>query len=328
MKKEIFIFLLLAFATLILAEIIIDEDFSGVFPPGGWTTFSSSGQINWQQGTGSNAGGTAPEAEFCWSPSTTAVQKLISLPVNTVGAASLDLEFIHTNNDFSGDYTIRLETTSDGNNWNIVTTFPSSDFTAVQEQITIINSDVGSPTFQLAWVFDGNSFNINYWYIDNIILSGTLITYNDDLAATGIDGATVVNAGKHRQASPNGVLRIAHSPTKRSNKGTTVFLKAIEDLKKKGYQIEAILIEKKSHREALEMKVKADACFDSFWLGMQVSGLESACFEQPVLAGDEFIQDKMVELYGYCPYTFVTEDTLEEQIENLICYDQFYKQEQ
>lgn len=128
--------------------------------------------------------------------------------------------------------------------------------------------------------------------------------------------------------APGKVFKIAHSPTKRSNKGTAIFLKAIEALKKKEYQIEAILIEKKSHKEALEMKVKADACFDSFWLGMQMSGLESACFEQPVLAGDELIRDKMIELYGYCPYTFVTEDTLEEQICNLINYKQYYKSEQ
>ncbi len=128
--------------------------------------------------------------------------------------------------------------------------------------------------------------------------------------------------------APGKIFKIVHSPTKRSNKGTAVFLKVIEDLKKKGYKIEVILIEKMSHQEALKMKVKADACFDSFWLGMQVSGLESACFEQPVLAGDEFIRDKMIELYGYCPYTFVTEATLGEQIENLINYKQFYKQEQ
>ena len=105
-------------------------------------------------------------------------------------------------------------------------------------------------------------------------------------------------------------------------------MQAVENLKKKGYPIEAILIEKKSHAETLVMKAKADACFDSFWLGMQVSGLESACFEQPVLAGDEFIRDKMIEIYGYCPYTFVTEDTLIEQIANLMNYKQFYKSEQ
>jgi hypothetical protein len=194
MKQLLILFFLLT-TSILLGEIIIDEDFSGTFPPAGWTTYSSSGQINWQQGSGNTAGGTAPEAEFDWSPSTTAVQRLISLPVNTVGATSLDLEFIHTNNDFNGNYTIRLETSSDGNNWNIVTTFTSSSFNAVQEQITIINPDVGSPTFRVAWVFDGNSFNINYWYVDNVILSGTLITYDNDLAAIGIDGNTIVNAG-------------------------------------------------------------------------------------------------------------------------------------
>ncbi len=197
MFKKLFLFLVFMILIMLNAysEIIIDEDFSGTFPPTGWATTSSSGQINWQQGNGSNAGGTAPEAEFDWSPSTVALQRLISLPVNTVGAASLDLEFVHTNNDFSGGYSIWLETTSDGNNWNIVTTFPASSFNAVQEQITIMNPDVGSPTFQLAWVFDGDTWNINYWYVDDVLLSGTLIVYDNDLAAIGISGPNTVYAG-------------------------------------------------------------------------------------------------------------------------------------
>jgi len=130
------------------------------------------------------------------------------------------------------------------------------------------------------------------------------------------------------KVSPDGVFRIAHSPTSRENKGTRIFLQAVKNLQEKGLSIEAILIEKKSHKEALAMKVNADACFDSFWLGLQVSGLEAACFEQPVLAGDEIVRDKMIELYGACPYTFVTEETLAGKIEKLIVSKKFYAQEQ
>jgi len=147
---------------------LIEEYFENWLPTG-WTT---DGGSNWIHGTGNNAGGTAPEAEFYWSPSTNAVQRLVSKPVNTTGSSSLNLSFMQTVNDYNGNYTIRLETTSDGLTWNAVTTFPSSSFGPQLEEIEITTPDVGSPTFQIAWTFDGDSFNINYWYVDNVILGG------------------------------------------------------------------------------------------------------------------------------------------------------------
>ncbi|MCK4694376.1 MAG: hypothetical protein KAT74_01370, partial [Candidatus Cloacimonetes bacterium] len=147
------------------------EEYFDTWLPEDWSVTSTSGQINWGQGTGSNAGGTPPEAQFSWSPSTTAVQRLISLPVNTTGAATLELEFNHCVNHYSGTYELRVETTSDGGNtWNVVQTWPAQNLSATTEQLIIDNNDVGSPTFQVAWVFDGYSWNINYWYVDNVIL--------------------------------------------------------------------------------------------------------------------------------------------------------------
>ncbi|MBL7149321.1 MAG: carboxypeptidase regulatory-like domain-containing protein, partial [Candidatus Cloacimonetes bacterium] len=145
------------------------EEYFDTFPPAGWTT---TGGSNWGGNNSSNAGGTAPEARFYWSPSTTAVQRLISLPVNTTGSSALELEFKHSIDHFSGAYDIRLETTSDGITWNIVQSWPAANLPATTENIIIDNDDVGSSTFQLAFVFDGYSWNINYWYVDDVILGG------------------------------------------------------------------------------------------------------------------------------------------------------------
>jgi hypothetical protein len=153
--------------------VMIEEHFN-TFPPTGWTTTSTSGQINWGGNNSNNAGGTAPEARFYWTPSTTAVQRLITMPINTIGSSTLDLEFKHYISHFSGAYDIRLETTSDGTNWNTVQSWPAANLPATTENIIIDNDDVGSTIFQLAWVFDGNSFNINYWYVDDVYIeSGT-----------------------------------------------------------------------------------------------------------------------------------------------------------
>jgi Carboxypeptidase regulatory-like domain/FlgD Ig-like domain len=190
--KNLFVILTIFAVFIISAEVIIEEDFSGTFPPDGW---SIDGGTNWGQETSSNAGGVEPEATFNWSPSTTGTQSLRSAPVNTVGASELDLEFKHLINDYNGDYEIRLESSSDGVNWNVIQVFPSASIPATTENIVVTSPDVGSATFQLAWIFDGNSFNINYWYIDDVLLEGTLITYDNDLAGMEINGNTIVNAG-------------------------------------------------------------------------------------------------------------------------------------
>ncbi len=175
--------------TISQVPVALEEHFD-TFPPTGWTT---SGGNNWQGGNDNNAGGTAPEAEFNWSPSTTATQRLISPVINTLGSQSLALEFKHMINDYNGDYELRVETTSDGQNWNTVLSInPNGNIgpEVVTEDIT--TPDVGSATFQIAWSFYGNSFNINYWYVDDVTLGGgsggTLGYISGDVTLSGSAG--------------------------------------------------------------------------------------------------------------------------------------------
>jgi glycosyltransferase involved in cell wall biosynthesis len=66
------------------------------------------------------------------------------------------------------------------------------------------------------------------------------------------------------------------------------------------------MIEGKRHGEALAMKADADLTFDSFWLGLQGSGLEAAAMGQMVIAGDNDVRALYVNSeVGECPYTYV-----------------------
>ena len=150
---------------------LIMEDFS-TWLPAGWTTTSTSGMINWAQGLGNNAGGTAPEAEFYYYPSTVATQRLISPVLDTSGATELALEFKHSISDFNGAYALYVQTTSDGTTWNNVMTIPSVTIPATTVTESVTTPDVGSSTFQIAWVFDGDSYNINNWWVDDVMLIG------------------------------------------------------------------------------------------------------------------------------------------------------------
>jgi len=149
------------------------EEYFNTFPPTGWATTSTSGQINWGGNNSNNAGGTAPEADFYYSPSTTGIQRLITMELNTTGSSTLALEFKHYLDDYSGGYSLRVETTSDGANWNTVWEInPTGNVGPETLDLDITTPDVGSSTFQLAFVFDGDSYNLDHWYLDDVILGG------------------------------------------------------------------------------------------------------------------------------------------------------------
>lgn len=131
-----------------------------------------------------------------------------------------------------------------------------------------------------------------------------------------------------------GTFRIAHSPTNRRFKGSDSFLTndrergAIATLRRKGLKVEAVLIEGLPHGEALALKATCHAAFDSFWLGMQGSGLEAAAMGIPVIAGDPMARDAHVAFAGYCPYTYANDErALGAQIERLVLDADYYAAE-
>lgn len=119
-------------------------------------------------------------------------------------------------------------------------------------------------------------------------------------------------------------FRIAHSPTRALLKGTVAFKAACRALTRRGIPVEPVLIERKTHAEALMLKATADACFDAFALGIQGSGLEAAAMGQPVIAGDARVAELYRQELGEVPYTFADAATLEATIERLATDAAFY----
>ncbi len=117
-------------------------------------------------------------------------------------------------------------------------------------------------------------------------------------------------------------FRIAHSPSKPHRKGTEDLELAVARLNARArgkFHVELLLTTGVSHAEALRAKATCDACFDSFWLGMQCSGLEAAAMGLPVVAGDKTVADRYLERNGAVPYTFAENaEALEAILERLI----------
>lgn len=122
----------------------------------------------------------------------------------------------------------------------------------------------------------------------------------------------------YRQPGVPGIdrpFRIGHSPTHQPFKGTATCEAVVESLIARGLNIEWVLIAGHRQADALAWKATCDLVFDSFWLGLQGSGLEAGAMGIPVIAGDARTRRLHEAHCGYCPYLFADDPVaLEEQI--------------
>lgn len=146
------------------------EDFSGnQMPPAGWTIDNLASQ--WSTNNSSNAGGAAPEAMFEWVNGIN-VSRLISPEVDLTGVSFVAFQFTHLLDDYSSTgYTLGVATRSGGGDWNTVWSVnPTGDIGPELVITGIDNTDVGASDFQVCIFIDGNTYNLDYWYVDNLQL--------------------------------------------------------------------------------------------------------------------------------------------------------------
>ncbi|MBU1719042.1 MAG: hypothetical protein KKA07_08205, partial [Bacteroidetes bacterium] len=147
---------------------LVEEHFSGSALPTGWTA-GGEGVSNWKTSSTSNAGGDSPELMLDWSPQFIGSARYASPAINTTGLPEVTVIFNQAVDNYSGSFQIGLATSSDGTTWTPVWQQAiTQDIPSEVKTVAISNSDVGSANFQFAFFFSGDSYNINYWYIDNV----------------------------------------------------------------------------------------------------------------------------------------------------------------
>ena len=144
----------------------LTQSFSTV-PPTGWTIDAQSS--HWTAVSSTNAGGTSKECQFDWKPQFTGISRLITGNINTTGATTLFVSFKHALSHYGGAYTVGVASRSNAGAWTTIWSIvnPSSSIAATQVLFQFSNTDIGSATTQLCFFFNGNSYNINDWWIDD-----------------------------------------------------------------------------------------------------------------------------------------------------------------
>lgn len=152
------------------------ENFSGVSAselPYCWT----QSHTHWGVQTTSFAGGALSELSFSWSPTAIGDFKVFLSEVDARVSSNLAITFLHAVDWFSESFDLKLECTIDsGSTWSTI--WQTGNVTSDMEPTYVnvnLSSFVDGEIFQLAFVFSGNSYNINYWSIDNVIISGVVL---------------------------------------------------------------------------------------------------------------------------------------------------------
>ncbi len=186
MKKITFFIALLMTGSLAVAQIALSEDFSGgQMPPDGWSI--SAHPTNWSVENTANAGGAAPEARFSWSPQFSGLTHLVSpsLDLSDNDSGILLISFRHMVDHYGGAYSLGLAVRTNGGAWNNVWQIvnPTGNIPAQEVSVELDGSEVSSDDLQLGFFFSGNSFNINFWYLDDVQV---MIPQEFDLAVNSI----------------------------------------------------------------------------------------------------------------------------------------------
>jgi len=186
-------------------QVFLTEDFSGgIMPPSGWNIENLQGQ--WSISSTTNSGGTAPEAKFHYT-SGTITTRLISNTIDLTGLTTVMLSFNHFYDWYANPAPAAgVATRSGGSDWNTVwEVVPTANTGPENKFIEISNADVGASDFQLCFFLSGNMLNLDFWFLDDILLYNAFetdamlsVVHLPEYAASGAEvtvTGTVKNAG-------------------------------------------------------------------------------------------------------------------------------------
>jgi hypothetical protein len=151
------------------------ENFPTSTLPNCWTKqISGTGAVDkWTLSSTANAGGTAYEMKSTYQSINPGITRLVTPPMNTTGVPQLNLTFKHMLDAWNVGCTLRVQSSADGINWNNEAWSVASTATNIGPATinTTIASNTNVPTTYVAFTIEGDLYQYDYWYIDNVAIT-------------------------------------------------------------------------------------------------------------------------------------------------------------
>ena len=174
--------------------VIYQEKFDATGFPVGWSIMGD-GASNWMIAQSCNAGGEPNELQFGWTPLFEGLSRIITAPINFTGITSATISFKHSVDVYEGSSTIGIATSSNnGNSWNTVWS-ETYDTDGIYEVEALFNSpDLGKDNVMMCLFFEGSSYNINFWFFDDIVIESQNA---NDVSLISINNHDYILAGEN-----------------------------------------------------------------------------------------------------------------------------------
>ncbi|MBR6775871.1 MAG: T9SS type A sorting domain-containing protein [Bacteroidales bacterium] len=204
MRKFLSLALMLIIVNIAYAQsraFIVNESFDDSSMPEGWY-FTGEGAENFNIKTTNNAGGDPNELHLKSSPFITNGIHLVMASANLTNVESVGMSFKHYLDNYQQSSTIGIATSSDdGNTWNTGWSKSYSDASSSGQYSineTFTTSDFGKDNVLFCLFFEGNTYNINHWYFDDIMIftQGGNEEGTTDLQLLSIDVNSITQSGE------------------------------------------------------------------------------------------------------------------------------------
>ncbi|PKP02370.1 MAG: hypothetical protein CVU14_03590 [Bacteroidetes bacterium HGW-Bacteroidetes-9] len=185
----------------------LSETFSGNGIPACWTQQVAGTNVasNWTLSATNNAGGTSGEMVCTWQDKNPATNRLVTAALNTTGVSSLNLSFRHMFDDYGPGATLRIQSSTNGTTWtNEAWSLASSADIIIGPEIinTTISSNLNSQTTYIAFTVEGNLYQFDYWYIDNVSVTAAGVqSYTISASANPTAGGTTTGGGTYNSGA-------------------------------------------------------------------------------------------------------------------------------
>lgn len=157
-----------------------------------WLNFSTN-DAQWSYAATNVAGGASTELRFAYATTQTgqywAQQNAL---ISGVNYSTLNFAFKHMVDWYANPFTLRFQTSPNGTTWTDRWSItPTANVAASTVNVNL--DALAGTSFYYRFVYDGNTFNIDFWYIDDIVLSGTPAPSYAWSPATGLSATNIPN---------------------------------------------------------------------------------------------------------------------------------------